>query len=469
MTDMEKLVEQSNIRSILKDSLADLLKLPSDTRPSADGLVQALATSLLAKANISSSSTSADSSVDARVRELMAAPPAPRPSAKKITQLLKTPEVTRRTDVVATLGPASFSRAVLDKLIDAGVNVLRLNCSHRRDGQFEALIPAIRASAKAAGRKVRILLDLQGPKFRVSEVEGGCVELVEGSTIEFALQDGDEKTTAKRIVLFRTIEQTAMVTHLEAGHTLLINDGYMRIKVTERVSKTCVKCKVVIGGKLKSRKGVNAPEMHIKCAALTKKDRADAVSMLTGFVKEIDYVALSFVQCKQDIQDFIDVMDKLNIAAADRPGIIPKIEKPVSLRNIRGILSLCAGLMVARGDLGVELGLHKLPFAQKMLIRICNSQKKYCIVATQMLESMASESVPTRAEVSDVANAIMDGAQAVMLSAESAVGKNPAGTVRYMAKIALEIEQTQSLLDCVGNATCGQDLLTDLLCAGSRV
>merc|ERR1719440_130864 len=215
----------------------------------------------------------------------------------------------------------------------------------------------------------------------------------------------------------------------------------MEVKVVERKSETCVTVQVVVGGNLKSRKGINVPELQIDCSALTVKDREDAAYLLG---MGVDYIALSFAQRKQDIEELIEVMDAEGVPPSQRPAIIPKIEKPAALANIDEILELSDGLMVARGDLGVELGLHRVPFAQKFLVRKANAAGKFCICATQMMESMIENAVPTRAEVSDVANAIFDGSDAVMLSGESAMGIDPCNTVEWMGRIISEAEAHSS-------------------------
>jgi len=345
----------------------------------------------------------------------------------------------RNAKVVATLGPASSSPEMIAKLIAAGVDVFRLNSSHRRPGQFEALIPDIRTKAAAAGRDVKILGDIQGPKFRCSlTVDDAPVPLEPGALVTFSLAESDaDLTRPGAIVLTQTTEQIALVNGLEVGMTLLLDDGLMEIQVVSRESGSSVTCKVVLGGSLKSRKGINVPELQIACSALTVKDREDAKYLLA---QGVDYIALSFAQKGQDIQELIDIMDAEGVPQDARPAIIPKIEKPAALRNIDEILALSGGLMVARGDLGVELGLHRVPFAQKFLIRKGNDAGKFVITATQMMESMIENAVPTRAEVSDVANAIFDGTDAVMLSGESAMGAHPARTVEWMGKIIAESE-----------------------------
>jgi len=345
----------------------------------------------------------------------------------------------RKGQIVATLGPASANKEMIAKLIKAGVNVFRLNSSHRQPGQFEELIPFIRDTSRALGLDVKILGDIQGPKFRCSMTEGDVpVPLANGEIVEFALSEGDaDLTRPGRITLTPTTEQTALVKGLSPGMTLLLDDGFMEIQVTERVSETLSKCKVIIDGKLKSRKGINVPELQIDCSALTVKDREDACYLLT---MDVDYIALSFAQKKEDIQELLDLMDQQGIPEDRRPAIIPKIEKPAALKNIDEILELSGGLMVARGDLGVELGLHRVPFAQKFLVRKANEAGKFCITATQMMESMIEAKVPTRAEVSDVANAIFDGTDAVMLSGESAMGVDPENVVQWMGRVIVEAE-----------------------------
>jgi pyruvate kinase len=349
----------------------------------------------------------------------------------------------REGKIVATLGPASSNPEMIEKLIRAGVDVFRLNSSHRRPGQFEELIPCIRNTAMALGREVKILGDIQGPKFRCTLTHNDePVPLSNGEVVELGLASGeDDPTRPGRITLTDTTEQRALVAGLTPGMALLLDDGFMEVAVKERLSETLVTCEVVAGGKLKSRKGINVPQLQIDCSALTAKDREDAAYLLS---MGVDYIALSFAQQASDIQELIDLMDAEGVPAEARPDIIPKIEKPAALKNIDEILELSDGLMVARGDLGVELGLHRVPFAQKFLVRKANDAGKFCITATQMMESMIENVVPTRAEVSDVANAVFDGTDAVMLSGESAMGTDPANTVQWMGRIISEAEAHSS-------------------------
>lgn len=347
--------------------------------------------------------------------------------------------LSRNAKIVSTLGPASSTKEMIEKLVKAGVDVFRLNSSHRRPGQFEELIPWIRDAGRAAGRDVRILGDLQGPKFRCSMTVGDePVPLADGSTIEIALCTSEtDLTRPGRVTLTPTTEQTALMRGLTPGIKLLFDDGLMEVKVLERKSNDAVIAEVLIGGKLKSRKGINVPELQIDCSALTVKDKEDAEYLLT---MGVDYIALSFAQKGSDIQELIDVMDRVGLPQDRRPLIIPKIEKPAALRNIDEILALSDGLMVARGDMGVELGLHRVPTAQKFLIRKANIANKFCICATQMMESMITNAVPTRAEVSDVAGAVFDGTDAVMTSGETAMGAYPERVVQWMGKIIAESE-----------------------------
>ena len=361
---------------------------------------------------------------------------------QSLDALLKSVDVdflARQGKIVATLGPASSSEEMIKKLIAAGVDVFRLNSSHRRPGQFEELIPWIRNSARDLGRDVKILGDIQGPKFRCSlTVNDEPVPLAPGDVLDFALAaDDNDLTRPGRITLMPTTEQTALVEGLTPGIQVLLDDGFLEVVVKERKSPTCVTVEVVVGGALKSRKGINVPDLQIACSALTVKDREDAAYLLT---MGVDYIALSFAQKAGDIQELIDLMDAQGVAPSARPAIIPKIEKPAALKNIDEILALSDGLMVARGDLGVELGLHRVPFAQKFLVRKANEAGKFCITATQMMESMITNAVPTRAEVSDVANAVFDGTDAVMLSGESAMGAYPSRTVEWMGTIIAEAE-----------------------------
>merc|ERR1719262_448743 len=248
-----------------------------------------------------------------------------------------------------------------------------------------------------------------------------------------------------RITMKSTVEQRALIHACKPGVDLLIEDGIMQVTVTEKLSNTELKVKVVRGGKLKARKGVNVPDLEIDCAALTEKDIEDA-EFLLQLDPPCEYICVSFAQKGQDLQELIDIMDRLNIPQEKRPKICPKIEKPQALTNIEGIIAKSQALMVARGDLGVELELERVPYAQKLLIKRAKEAGLFVITATQMVESMIEAPVPTRAEVCDLENAVWDGTDAVMLSGEAASGKFPCEAVRAEADAALEAETTRDLL-----------------------
>mmetsp|Transcript_65603 Transcript_65603/g.147984 ORF Transcript_65603/g.147984 Transcript_65603/m.147984 type:complete len:876 (+) Transcript_65603:81-2708(+) len=352
----------------------------------------------------------------------------------------------RKTKVVASLGPASWSDEMLQKMIAAGTDIFRLNCSHRRGGDFERVYPLIRKYSRMMGRRVEVLGDLQGPKFRVGELKGDAVPLNNGDIFEFGIcKDDNDTIRPGRITMKSTLEQRALVKAAKPGIDLLIEDGLMKVHVIEKISETELKVKVVQGGKLKARKGVNVPDVEIDCAALTEKDIEDAEYLLQ-LDPPVEYICVSFAQKAQDIQELIDIMDRLKVPMEKRPKICPKIEKPQALTNIDGIIEKSQALMVARGDLGVELEVERVPFAQKLLIARSKAAGLFVITATQMVESMIEAPVPTRAEVCDLQNAIFDGSDAVMLSGEAASGRFPCESVMAEADSALEAESVRDFL-----------------------
>lgn len=360
----------------------------------------------------------------------------------------ETDDSKRKTLITATLGPASWTEEMIPEMIKAGVNIFRMNCSHRRSGQLEEVYPRIRKYAKELGKKVEVLGDLQGPKFRNGEidpsVEGGAIELKKGEIIEFAIQKDDKDLTKPgRITMTETTEQVALLKGCRVGLTILLEDGIKEIKCVEVISEREIKCEVIRGGMHKARKGINVPDLEIDCAALTAKDIEDA-EFLLQLDPPIEYICISFPQKGADIQELIDIMDRMKIEPSKRPKICPKIEKPQALDNLDDIMDLSQSLMVARGDLGVELGIERTIFAQKLMVKEAVERGLHpVIVATQMMESMIEAPVPTRAEASDVFNAVLDGAHSVMLSGEAATGKYPAETVRAQAAIALEAESVK--------------------------
>ena len=329
----------------------------------------------------------------------------------------------RRCKIVATLGPVSEPDEMLAKLFAAGVDVFRINMSHTSHDDLRGRVFAIREVAKRYRRPVAVLVDLQGPKLRVGAFKDGSVALATGDRI--MLDDNPEPGDATRVHL----PHPEILVALKATDTVLIDDGKVRLHVVE-AAPTHSLCEVEIAGTISNRKGVSLPDTEIAVSAMTPKDHADLQAALEIGV---DWIAASFVQRPEDVAEIKDIVD-------GRALVMSKIEKPQALTKLDEIIALSDGLMVARGDLGVEMPLEKVPGIQKRIVRRSRRQGKPVVVATQMLESMISSPVPTRAEVSDVAQAIFEGADAVMLSAESAVGKYPIEAVSMMDRIAIEVE-----------------------------
>lgn len=332
----------------------------------------------------------------------------------------------RRTKIVATLGPASESPKVIRTLIDAGVDAVRLNFSFGDHETHGRLIDAVRESAAAAGRDVAILQDLQGPKIRVGELRGGSVRLRTGARIRLTPKP-IEGTAARISTTYDRLAQD-----VSSGDRILLDDGSIEL-IVDKVSRGEVNCEVVRGGILKSRKGMNFPGVPIRISAFTAKDRSD---LRFGLERGIDFVALSFTRSAKDAEPVRRVMRDIGRSVP----LLAKIEKPQALRNLDRVLRAFDGVMVARGDLGVEIGPEKVPAAQKRIIHRANALGKPVITATQMLESMTKNARPTRAEASDVANAVLDGTDAVMLSGETAAGRYPEESVRVMDLIVREAE-----------------------------
>ena len=329
----------------------------------------------------------------------------------------------RRTKIVATLGPASSDRNVIAKLFTAGADVFRINMSHTSHDRMRELVATIRAVELEHGRPIGILVDLQGPKLRVGSFASGPATLTNGEI--FILDDDPAPGDAKRAQL----PHPEIFAAIEPGHTLLLDDGKIRLVATE-VDKKRIVTRVEVGGKLSDRKGVSLPDTTVPFSALTEKDRSDLDAALdTG----IDWVALSFIQRPEDIAEAKKI-------TRGRAAVMAKIEKPQAVYRLGEILDLADAVMVARGDLGVEMPLEKVPGLQKQMTRSARRAGKPVVVATQMLESMITSPVPTRAEVSDVSTAIFEGADAIMLSAESAAGQYPVEAVATMNRIAEEVE-----------------------------
>jgi pyruvate kinase len=333
----------------------------------------------------------------------------------------------RRTKIVATLGPSSDTPELIRSLIEAGVDVFRLNASHGTMADHVRRLTCVREEAAGIGKHVAVLLDLQGPKIRLEKFEGGSAELREGS--RFVLSTESVLGTAERAST--TYKEFAR--DVKPGDPVLLADGMLELRVvaTDSVS---AECEVVRGGRISDRKGINLPGVKLSTAAVTEKDRADFEA---GLAAGIDLVALSFVRRPEDVEPVYEIMAAKGIKIP----VVAKIEKPEALQNIDEIIDRVEGVMVARGDLGVEVALEKVPSIQKDLIRRARRAGKFVITATQMLESMIENATPTRAEVSDVANAIYDGTDALMLSAETGAGKFPVEAVEMMARIAIQADQ----------------------------
>ncbi|MBT8476965.1 MAG: pyruvate kinase [Alphaproteobacteria bacterium] len=345
----------------------------------------------------------------------------------------------RNVKIVATLGPASSDYETIRALFEAGADVFRLNMSHGEHSDIEERHRTIRQIEEDVGRPIGILADLQGPKLRVGTFANGAEELEIGEAFRLDLDpsDGD----ASRVCL----PHPEIFAALEPGSSLLVNDGKIRLTV-ETCGKDYANCRVKVGGTISNRKGVNVPDVVLPLAALSDKDRKD-LEFVCGL--GVDWLALSFVQRAGDVEE-------ARALAAGRASILSKIEKPAAVDAFDEILAVSDGIMVARGDLGVELPVQKLPPIQKRLVRKCRSVAKPVIVATQMLESMIESPVPTRAEVSDVAAAIYEGTDAVMLSAESAAGDYPVESVATMNAVAIEVESDPTYRDVIDASRGGK-------------
>lgn len=335
----------------------------------------------------------------------------------------------RRTKIVATLGPATDDPKVLDEVIAAGVDVVRLNLSHGTHAEHAERAERIRNRCRASGRQVGVLVDLQGPKIRIGSFKDGPIRLEEGGHFILDTALGKKSGNLKRV----SVTYKALPEEVARGDTLLLDDGQIVLWVDE-VIDTEVRCKVTVGGLLSDKKGINKQGGGLSAPALTKKDKED-IKFAASI--EADYLAVSFVRTADDVH----VARKLLMEAGGKGGIISKIERAEALDAIEDIIDASDSIMVARGDLGVEIGDAELPAVQKMLISKARSQNCVVITATQMMQSMIESPIPTRAEVFDVANAVIDGTDAVMLSAETAAGKHPAKAVEAMVRVCTEAEK----------------------------
>jgi pyruvate kinase len=358
----------------------------------------------------------------------------------------------RNVKIVATLGPASSTYEMIRALHEAGADVFRLNMSHGGHDEIRARHSIIRQVEKDVGAPIAILADLQGPKLRVGTFADGSAELVPGAAFRLDLDAKPGDVTRVQL------PHKEIFDALEPGASLLVNDGKIRLKVVD-CGADYANCTVTVGGMISNRKGVNVPDVVLPLAALSEKDRKDL-----EFVCElgVDWLALSFVQRPADVHEARDL-------CKGRAAILSKIEKPAAVKAFDDILAVSDGIMVARGDLGVELPVQNVPPIQKRLVRKCRAAAKPVIVATQMLESMIESPMPTRAEVSDVATAIYEGADAIMLSAESAAGSYPVEAVQTMNNVALEVESDPTYRQIIESSrTASRTTVADGIVSAAR-
>lgn len=376
----------------------------------------------------------------------------------------------RKTKIVCTIGPVSETEEMIVKLINAGMNIARLNLSHGTKTEHKQRIKQIRNCARKLGKNVGILLDIQGPKIRLGKIEGGRVTVDAGSHISLSIDSfvGD----ASRV----SVAYPDLTNDMNPGDTIYIDDGLVELSVVE-VNERDVFCKVIVGGEIGSRKGVTLPGINVNLPPVTEED-IDHIKF--GMENGIDFIAASFVRTASNVETVKQIINETGMKPVP---VIAKIESDEGIKNIDEIVAIADGIMVARGDLGVEIPPEEVPLAQKMIIRKCNDKGIPVITATQMLDSMVRNPRATRAEITDVANAIFDGSDAVMLSGETAVGKYPQEAVALMNRIALKTERSinfpsmfddrrnnrrQSIEDAISLATCqiSRDLGTEtILCS----
>ncbi len=358
----------------------------------------------------------------------------------------------RRVKILATLGPASGEEETIEELARAGADVFRINMSHASHDLLVQTVKRIRSVEERIKHPLGILVDLQGPKLRVGQFEGGSTQLAAGET--FSLDSSTSPGTKTRVHL----PHPEILEAVSVGDRLLLDDGKIELRAT-RVGSGAIEATVVHGGKLSDKKGVSLPDTLLAVGALTEKDHAD---LLKALEVDADWIALSFVQRPEDIIDVRKIVQ-------GRAGVMAKIEKPQAIERLEEIIKLCDAFMIARGDLGVELPLETVPGLQKRMIRIARRFGKPVVVATQMLESMITSPVPTRAEVSDVSIAVFEGADAIMLSAESASGQYPVEAVAMMNKVAVAVENDVNYRSIIrAQATEPEATAADAISAATR-
>lgn len=339
--------------------------------------------------------------------------------------------IRKKTKIIATLGPASDKEEIIEEMILSGVDVFRINFSHAEHEDVKERIQSIRKISKKLNSNTSILADLQGPKLRIGKVEADTT-VAPGDQIAFLNGDPFEGNKEKVFMNYENFSRD-----VKPGERILLDDGKLIFEVIATDKESRVDAKVIQGGKLKSKKGVNLPNTKISLPALTKKDIVDAEFAIG---EEVDWIALSFVRNSEDILDLRKMIEK---QSDHKIPIIAKIEKPEGIENIDKIISYCDGLMVARGDLGVEIPPAEVPLVQKELVKLAKKARIPVIIATQMMESMIDSLTATRAEVNDVANSVMDGADAVMLSGETSVGEYPVEVIKSMSSIILSVENSE--------------------------
>lgn len=333
----------------------------------------------------------------------------------------------KKTKIVCTIGPATETVEKLKALVDAGMNVMRLNFSHGDFNEHQNRIENLKKVVEKTGKNIAVLQDLGGPKIRIGEFEKGLIVLKEGQT--FTLTTEKVMGNEERVY----VNYPLLPKEVKVGGYVLLHDGKKKLQITD-IKGNNVITKVIVGGEIKNKRGVNLPGAYLSISSITEKDRAD---LEFGIKNKVDFIALSFVRRPADITELRGMLEK----AKSKAGIIAKIETPEALENIDEIINLADGLMVARGDLAIEIPAEEVPLVQKMLIQKCNAVGKPVITATQMLESMIKSPVPTRAEVSDIANAIIDGTDAIMLSEETTLGDFPVEAVEMMTRVATRVEK----------------------------
>lgn len=357
-----------------------------------------------------------------------------------------------KTKIVATLGPSTSEKETMFKMIEAGVNVFRINFSHSSHENAIDLIGKIRELNEEHNLNVAILADLQGPKLRIGDVEPGAV-LEKGDTLTFS--NVEEMGTSKKV--FMTYSQFPR--DVKAGERILVDDGKIVLKITHSNGIDEVKAEVIQGGPLKSKKGVNLPNTKISLPCLTDKDLAD---LKVAMAHDVEWIGLSFVRSADDVKELKQIIAENNAPCR----VISKIEKPEAVVDIDRIIEETGAIMVARGDLGVEVPMQSVPLIQKMIVNKCHKMAKPVVIATQMMESMIENMTPTRAEVNDVANSVLDGADAVMLSGETSVGKHPVAVIEAMSKIVAHVEESGQVATKTENPPTyrNERFITDSIC-----